>query len=114
MIAIARTKAGWSPPTKSAATDRLAMDPMTIMRMQGGTRIPIADAAATTLTACSGLYPARVRGGVMAAAMADTAAMVEPGIAAKMYAVAAAAMAGAPRTAPTQARAERPTANAVA
>ena len=41
------------PPMNSAATDTLAMEPITIMRMHGGTRMPMAEAAATTLTASS-------------------------------------------------------------
>ena len=40
---------------KSAATERLATEPITIMRMQGGTRMPIAEAADTTATASSWL-----------------------------------------------------------
>ena len=43
-----------NPPTNSAATETLAMEPMTIIRMHGGTRMPIADAAATMLTAWPG------------------------------------------------------------
>ena len=37
----------------SAATERLATEPMTIIRMQGGTRMPIAEAAETMATASS-------------------------------------------------------------
>ena len=55
MMASASTTAGSKPPMNSAATDTLAIAPITIIRMQGGTRMPIADAAATMLTACSGL-----------------------------------------------------------
>ena len=54
MIARASTIAGMKPPTKSAATETFAIDPSTIIRMQGGTRMPIAAAAATMLTACPG------------------------------------------------------------
>ena len=53
-MAAASTIAGMKPPTKSAATETLAIDPSTIIRMHGGTRIPIAEAAATMLTACPG------------------------------------------------------------
>lgn len=54
-MAAARTRAGTKPAAKRAATETLAIEPMTIIRMQGGTRMPMADAAATTLTASSGL-----------------------------------------------------------
>ena len=54
MMATASTIAGTKPPTKSAATETFAIDPRTIMRMHGGTRMPIAEAAATMLTACPG------------------------------------------------------------
>ena len=54
MIASARTTAGRKPAAKSAATETFATEPITIIRMQGGTRIPIAEAAETTATACSG------------------------------------------------------------
>ena len=55
MMASASTTAGRKPPTNSAATETLAIAPITIIRMQGGTRIPMAEAAATTLTDCSGV-----------------------------------------------------------
>ena len=54
MIAAASTTAGMKPAMKSAATETLAIEPSTIIRMHGGTRMPIADAAATMLTACPG------------------------------------------------------------
>ena len=53
-MASASTTAGRKPATKSAATETLAIEPSTIMRMHGGTRMPIAEAAATMLTACPG------------------------------------------------------------
>ena len=49
------TTAGRKPAVKSAATERLATEPITIMRMHGGTRMPIAEAADTTATASSRL-----------------------------------------------------------
>ncbi len=54
MIARASTTAGRNPAAKRAATETLATEPITIIRMQGGTRMPIAEAADTTATACSG------------------------------------------------------------
>ena len=39
----------------SAATERLATEPITIMRMHGGTRMPMAEADETMATASSGL-----------------------------------------------------------
>ena len=53
MIASAMTTAGRKPAAKRAATDTLATEAMTIIRMQGGTRMPMAEAAETTATACS-------------------------------------------------------------
>jgi hypothetical protein len=53
MIARASTTAGRNPAANSAATDTLATEPMTIIRMHGGTRMPMADAADTMATACS-------------------------------------------------------------
>ena len=47
--------AGMNPAVNSAATDSPAMEPMTIMRMHGGTRMPMAEAAATMATASSRL-----------------------------------------------------------
>ena len=49
------TTAGMKPAVNSAATERLAIEPMTIIRMQGGTRMPIAEAAETIATASSRL-----------------------------------------------------------
>jgi len=103
MIATASTSAGMKPPTNSAATDTLAMAPITIIRMHGGTRMPIAEAAATTLTACSGRYPARVMGGIIVEPMAETSAIVEPEMPEKMYSAMTTAMARPPRIQPTSA-----------
>ena len=47
------TTAGRKPAVNSAATETFATEPITIMRMQGGTRMPIAEAAETTATASS-------------------------------------------------------------
>ncbi len=55
MIAMARMTAGMKPAVNRAATDNPAIDPMTIMRMHGGTRIPMAEAAETIATASSRL-----------------------------------------------------------
>src|SRR5215470_4226540 len=46
MIASAMTTAGRKPAAKRAATETLATEAMTIIRMQGGTRMPMAEAAA--------------------------------------------------------------------
>ncbi len=48
--AAARMNAGTNPARKSVTIDRLTSDPSTTMVRHGGTRIPMADAAATTLT----------------------------------------------------------------
>jgi hypothetical protein len=50
MSTMARTTAGTKPAVNSAATDRLATEPITIMRMHGGTRMPMAEAADTMAT----------------------------------------------------------------
>src|SRR4030042_180363 len=47
IMATARTSAGTNPPAKSAATDTSAMAPMMIIKMQGGTRMPMAQAEPT-------------------------------------------------------------------
>ena len=48
--AAARMNAGTNPARKSVTIDRLTSDPSTTIVRHGGTRMPIADAAATTLT----------------------------------------------------------------
>ena len=53
MTATARTTAGMKPAVNSAATESPAIDPMTIIRMHGGTRMPMAEAAETIATASS-------------------------------------------------------------
>src|SRR4030042_2080829 len=103
MMMMARTRGGMNPPAKSAATDTSAMAPMMIIKMHGGTRIPMAEADATTLTASSGLYPARVKGGIIVAPMAETAAMVDPEIPEKIYSAITTAMARPPWIQPTRA-----------
>ena len=55
MSATARMTAGMKPAVNSAATDSPAIDPMTIIRMHGGTRMPMAEAAETIATASSRL-----------------------------------------------------------
>jgi hypothetical protein len=47
----ASRKAGRNPPRKSVTIERFTSEPSTTMVRQGGTRIPIAEAADTTLTA---------------------------------------------------------------
>src|SRR5512137_3009973 len=103
MMTRARTNAGMNPPANNAATDTLAMAPMMIIKMHGGTRMPIADADATTLTASSGLYPAFVKGGIIVAPMAETSAMVEPEMPEKMYSAITTAIASPPLIQPTKA-----------
>jgi len=55
MLYSALTAAGMKPPRKMPTTDVSVICPSTIMKMAGGTRIPIAVAEATRDTACSGL-----------------------------------------------------------
>ena len=49
------TAAGMKPPRKIPTTDVSVIWPSTIMKMAGGTRMPMAEAEATSETACSGL-----------------------------------------------------------
>jgi hypothetical protein len=49
------TAAGMKPPRKMPTTEVSVTVPSTIMKMAGGTRIPMAVAEATSDTACSGL-----------------------------------------------------------
>ena len=46
----ARMKAGTKPARNSVTIDRLTSEPSTTIVRHGGTRMPIAEAAATTLT----------------------------------------------------------------
>jgi hypothetical protein len=48
--AAASTNAGTKPARNSVTIDRLTIDPSTTIVRHGGTRMPIAEAAATTLT----------------------------------------------------------------
>src|SRR6185503_9779747 len=76
--AIARTNAGRKPARKSVTIDRFTSDPSTTIVRHGGTRIPIAEAAATTLTDSAPEYPARRIDGTSSELIADTSAAVEP------------------------------------
>ncbi len=49
------TAAGMKPPRKIPTTEVSVICASTIMKMAGGTRMPIAVAEATSDTACSGL-----------------------------------------------------------
>src|SRR2546425_807539 len=72
-------------PRKMATTDVSMIGPRTIMKMAGGTRMPMAVAEATSDAACSGRYPARSIGGVSIEPMAETSAIVEPEMPEKKY-----------------------------
>src|SRR3990170_4186003 len=98
------TAAGMKPPRKIPTTEVSVIWASTIMKMAGGTRMPIAVADATRDTACSGLYPARSIGGVIMEPMAETAAMVEPEMPEKKYSASTTAMPSPPRTQPTSTR----------
>ena len=65
----------------------------------------MADAAETTATASSLLYPARTIPGIVVAATAETSATVEPEIPEKMYSAVMTAMPSPPRIHPTSATA---------
>ena len=102
------TAAGMNPPRKIATTDVSMIWPRTIMKIAGGTRMPMAVAEATSDAACSGRYPARSIGGVSIEPMAETSAIVEPEIPEKKYSASTTDMPSPPRTQPTSPRA-RPT-----
>src|SRR5262249_36511085 len=102
MMATARTTAGRKPAANRAATDTLATEAMTIIRMHGGTRMPMAEAAETTATACSLLEPALSWGGIIVEPMAETSATVEPEMPEKMYSATTTAMLSPPRIHPTR------------
>ena len=99
------TAAGMKPPRKMATTDVSMIWPRTIMKMAGGTRMPMAVAEATSEAACSGRYPARSIGGVSIDPMAETSAMVEPEMPEKKYSASTTDMPSPPRTQPTRPRA---------
>ena len=103
MMKAPSTTAGMNPARNRADTEALAIEAITIMRMQGGTSIPIADAADTIATACSDLKPARRIGGIIVEPMADTSAMVEPDNPEKMYSATTTAIPMPPRIHPTSA-----------
>src|SRR5512137_1586843 len=77
--------AGRNPATNMAPMDWLVMLARTIMKMQGGTRMPMAVAALTMATAWPFLYPARSMGAIRREPMAEISAAVEPEMPEKRY-----------------------------
>ena len=99
----ARMKAGTKPARNSVTIDRFTSDPSTTIVRHGGTRIPIAEAAATTLTASGPEYPALRIEGTSSELMAETSAAVEPEMPEKRISATTATIARPPRTRPTMA-----------
>ncbi len=81
--------------------DRLTSEPRTTIVRHGGTRMPIADAAATTLTDSGPEYPARLIDGTRSELIADTSAAVDPEIPEKRISATTTTIASPPRTLPT-------------
>ena len=72
------------------------------MVRHGGTRMPMADAAATILTDSVPEYPARRIEGTSSELIAETSAVVDPEIPEKRISATTATMASPPRTRPTR------------
>src|SRR3954462_2904394 len=99
------TKAGTKPATNSATADVLVTCAITIMKIAGGTSIPIAVPAAISEAESRRSYPARVKGGISEEPSAETSAIFDPQISEKKYATTIIDKPSPPLTQPTSARA---------
>src|ERR1051325_391572 len=99
------TSAGTKPATNSATADVLVTCAITIMKIAGGTSMPIAVPEAINEAESRRSYPARVSGGISDEPSAETSAIFDPQISEKKYATTITDMPSPPRTQPTIARA---------
>src|ERR1700722_2805699 len=99
------TMAGTKPATNSVTAEVLVTCASTIMKIAGGTSMPIAVPAAISEAESRGSYPARVKGGISAEPSAGTSAILEPQISEKKYATTITDMPSPPLTQPISARA---------
>jgi hypothetical protein len=72
------TAAGMNPARKSATTEVFVTSPMTIIKIAGGTSMPIAVPDAISEALSSERYPARFNGGISVEPSAETSAIFEP------------------------------------
>src|SRR3954462_5315985 len=99
------TKAGTKPATNSATADVLVTCAITIMKIAGGTSMPIAVPAAISDAESRRSYPALVSGGINADPSADTSAIFDTQMSEKKYATTITDMPSPPLTQPIIARA---------
>src|SRR3954469_23712927 len=99
------TTAGTKPATNSATADVLVTCAITIMKIAGGTSMPIAVPAAISDAESRRSYPALVSGGINAEPSAETSAIFDPQISEKKYATTITDIPSPPLTQPIIARA---------
>src|SRR5947209_12532226 len=99
------TTAGMKPATNSATADVLVTCAITIMKIAGGTSMPIAVPAAISDAESRRSYPARVNGGINAEPSAETSAIFDPQMSEKKYATTITDIPSPPLTQPIMARA---------
>src|SRR3954447_10043597 len=99
------TSAGMKPATNSATADVLVTCASTIIKMAGGTSMPIAGPAAVREDEWRPAQPARANGGISEEPSAETSAIFDPQMSEKKYATTITDMPSPPLTQPTSARA---------
>src|SRR3954451_1046733 len=99
------TTAGTKPATNSATAEVLVTCAITIMKIAGGTSMPIAVPAAIREAESRLSYPALVSGGISAEPSAETSAIFDPQMSEKKYATTITDMPSPPLTQPISARA---------
>src|SRR4051794_39025202 len=92
------TAAGMNPARNKVTADWLVTAAITIMKIAGGTSIPIAVPDAISDAASSGRYPARRSDGISAEPSADTSAIFDPQMSEKKYDTTITDMPRPPRT----------------
>ena len=97
--------AGMKPARNKATADWLVTALITIMKIAGGTSIPIAVPAAISDAPSSARYPAFFSDGISAEPRADTSAIFDPQMSLKKYDTTITDMPNPPRSQPTSARA---------
>jgi len=99
------TMAGTKPATNSATAEVLVTCAITIMKIAGGTSMPIAVPAAISDAESRRSYPALLNGGISAEPSAETSAIFDPQMSEKKYATTITDMPSPPLTQPISARA---------
>ena len=96
-------KAGTKPARNSVTIEMFTSDPSTTIVRHGGTRMPIAEAADTMLTASGPEYPAFRIDGTSSELIAETSAAVDPEMPENRISATTATIPRPPRTRPTMA-----------